>query len=149
MGRSQACEIRIERRAHLMWTAACALVLAILSLPATVLVEISDSRVIQLVAQRFLHDEEVSLPTFFNFLLILSNVYLMLTIFLACMWQPEAQKYYWLGLVLSFCILAYDEAAQLHEQVMDPMREVLMTHPLLHFSWTPLGAAVVVVFAIF
>ncbi len=138
------------RRAYVRGAVGGVVLLAGLALIAILLAESLPNQALFFVFRRFLHDTEASLPTLFNFLLIMLNIFLLLIIYLSGRTQRDALNKYWLALCLLFFFLAFDEAAQLHEKTVPIMRELLITHPLLHFSWTPIGAAVsIAVFLLF
>ena len=55
---------------------------------------------------------------------------------------------HWRGLSVIFAYLSLDELAQLHEQVVVPLRESLSLGGALRFAWVVVAVPLVVVFAI-
>ena len=53
----------------------------------------------------------------------------------------------WWGLSAVFLLMSVDEAVQIHEQTIHPLREVLGTGGIFHYAWSVLGLAFVAVFA--
>ncbi len=53
----------------------------------------------------------------------------------------------WWGLSAVFLLMSVDEAVQIHEQTIDPLRTVLGTGGIFHYAWSVLGLAFVLVFA--
>ena len=53
----------------------------------------------------------------------------------------------WRGLSAIFLVMSVDEAVQIHEQTIDPLRSVFGTGGIFHYAWSVLGLAFVLVFA--
>lgn len=96
----------------------------------------------------FFFDVEVSFPTLLNFGLILLNSAFSLLIYLSTRNERKPYGKYWLGLAFLLLFMAYDEAAGLHEKLMEPVGALLPVHPLLHFPWTVVGAATASIIAL-
>ncbi len=111
-----------------------------LSMMSILILESTDNRVLKFLAWRFNHDVEQSVPTIYNYFLLVSNFGLLTYIFLAKQTQNDRDSIYWLILAVVMFLMGYDEAAQVHEKFTQPMRSVLPESPLWHFSWTPIGA---------
>lgn len=94
---------------------------------------------------RLLHfDREANLPTWFS-----SVIALVAAALFAVLWRQfplgGRRAHAWLLLSFCFCYISIDEVAQIHEQLMVPVRERLDLSGLLYFSWVvPYGLAVLI-----
>ncbi|WP_171239536.1 hypothetical protein [Ruegeria sp. HKCCA5491] len=111
-----------------------------LSMISILILESTDNRVLKFFAWRFNHDVEQSVPTIYNYFLLVSNFGLLTYVFLIKRTQKDSDSVYWLILAVVMFLMGYDEAAQVHEKFTQPMRSILPESPLWHFSWTPIGA---------
>lgn len=102
----------------------------------------ANSGAISFVANRFNHDVEVSIPTIYNYFLLVSNFGLLTLIYVTIRSNKESGARFWLILAVVFFLMGYDEAASVHERLIGPMASVLPQSPFLTFAWTPVGAAV-------
>lgn len=116
------------------------------SVVATVVDAHASSEALSFLARRFFHDVEISLPTLYNFFLIVVNFAVLAAIALDVRWTGGRDAGHWFGLALVFLLMSYDEAAQVHERTIGPMRELLPPSPFLRFAWTPLGVLFVAAF---
>jgi hypothetical protein len=116
-------------------------VLFVGSMLSRVVIQNSTSELWVFLAERFYHSVEFSLPTFYNYGLIVANFALLSTAALGIWAQRGKDLRYWIGLAGVFLYLGYDEAARVHERLVDPMDKVLPDSPFLEFGWTPIGLA--------
>lgn len=116
--------------------------LFVLSMVSIPLLGFPENSIIYFFAQRFNHDVELSVPTLYNYFLILSNIGLITLVYLSERSMRTSQAPYWLFLAVVMFLMSYDEAARVHERLMDPMRTIVPDTPLLNFPWTPVGIVV-------
>lgn len=102
----------------------------------------SESRAVIFLSSRFNHDVELSLPTIYNYALILMNCGLALLIWMSGRNRGDRDAPYWLFMAVALFLMGYDEAARMHEQLSVPMQAIVPETPLLYFPWTPVGAIV-------
>jgi hypothetical protein len=91
--------------------------------------------VLDLLMSTFYMDNEVSIPTYFNTLLLVFSFLLLAAI---STWKYAIRdkfRFHWIGLSLIFLFLSIDEASVLHERLMKPMRNLVDVGGVLHFSW--------------
>ncbi len=96
-------------------------------------------------------DRETNIPSYFSLLLILFCA-LLLAVTAAlekCQSTPHGSK--WAILSFGFLVMGYDEAFQVHEQLISPMRRILGdgTLGILYYSWVVPGIGLVIVLAFF
>lgn len=103
------------------------------------------------VALLFYIDGEGNIPTFFSvFLLFISTLLLaVITLHKKKYRAPYVSK--WVVLSFGFMFMAYDEAFQVHEKLIIPMRTILGGHDLgiFYFAWVVPGIAFVIVLGLF
>lgn len=141
-----------DPRGLLLFCGAVILALAMLSLFAVALngpemvdtsVRLDQPKLIFL--QAFYMDREASLPTFVNYsLLVLASGLIFLVARLA-FYYGNAWRFHWLLLGFIFVFLSFDEAAQMHEKLVQPVRNTLNTTGIFHFAWIIPGLAFVAV----
>ena len=94
---------------------------------------------------------ERNVPTFFSVLLMLFIVLLLATVAIldGKARAPHARK--WVALSGGFLLMAYDEAFQVHERLIGPMRSLLGDGDLgvFYFAWVIPGIALVLALALF
>ena len=105
----------------------------------------TDSGGVRLLSRLFLFDIESNIPTLFNFALIAANAALLGLIGLVAFDARDRWRWHWTFLGLLFLVLAYDEAASLHERLTPLGRAIVPSDGLLFFSWVIFGAAFVMV----
>ncbi|MFN0141349.1 MAG: hypothetical protein ACKVQW_14840 [Pyrinomonadaceae bacterium] len=95
-------------------------------------------------------DRERNIPAFLSMLnLLLAATLLGMITFLKQM-QRAAYRGHWACLAFGFLYMAFDEIAEIHEKIIDPMRVVLGGDNLgaFYFAWVVPGIALVVVLAV-
>lgn len=106
---------------------------------------------IDLLTRSFYTDSESNVPTYFN-TIILFIPSMLLGIISA--WKTSIKdkfKLHWIGLSLIFLYLSMDEAAVLHEKLIEPMRSVFNFegyYGIFYFAWVIPGIAAVLLFAL-
>ncbi|MFC0253388.1 hypothetical protein [Massilia consociata] len=94
-------------------------------------------------------DSERNIPTFFTVILALYSALLLAVI--AAGSKDRRERFHWRLLCAGFVFIAYDEAFQVHERLIAPMRELLGNKDLgyLYFGWVVPGIAGVCIVALF
>jgi len=94
---------------------------------------------------------EGNIPTFFSVFMALFGAILFAIIALDAKHRASVDSRYWFVLATGFVFLAYDEAFQVHEKMITPMRALIGNEGLgyLHYSWVVPAIAAVVVAALF
>jgi hypothetical protein len=106
----------------------------------------SENDLVRAFARLAIVDSENNLPTFFNFTLLVGVLFLLTFLTLRALAAGDRWRGYWLGLVLLFLVLAYDEAGQLHEELIKLMGWFMIASGYLYFSWViPAGIFVLAV----
>ncbi|WIY27729.1 hypothetical protein [Parasedimentitalea psychrophila] len=120
--------------------------MAVLSVLMTLVKTRSDNFVIVEIADRFILNNEASIPTVLSFLLMLTAAQLAFLAFVSVQKHHKtALNLYWLAAGLILIALAYDEAAQVHETIKAVvMREVFQNH-----GWIFVAMPVVLTVAVF
>ena len=91
-------------------------------------------------------DAEGNLATMLNFSLLLACSAFAMANALADFWERGRWRFHWLFLAALLFLMAFDEAAQLHERLIDPVHRMLGTSGAFLFAWTiPAAAAVLVI----
>lgn len=92
-------------------------------------------------------DEERNIPTFFSVVLMIFAALLLATI--AIQQRADASK--WCTLALGFLCMSYDEAFQVHETLIHPMRALLNTSSLgiFYYAWVIPGIALIFLLALY
>jgi hypothetical protein len=131
---------RVARRLAIIIACLCAA-----SVAAQAVRVMSESRYVQDATQVFKVDRETSIPTYFSALLLLAAAAALGVIAARQAGRPHAAHWRWLAVI--FLYLSVDEAAGLHELLMDPTRELLGARGFLFFTWVVPAAALLFVFA--
>lgn len=101
--------------------------------------------VIEALFQKFSLSSERSPPAFFSFLLLLTcAIWLGLTAIherqLGSRWWRH-----WAFLAIMFMLMSYDDAAQIHERMIEPLRELLGVDGFFYYAWVIPGIILVAV----
>lgn len=80
-------------------------------------------------------DAEHNVPTFLSFLLIGFSALLLGIRTRVAFLEGDRLRHHWLLLAVLFVAMAFDEAAQIHETVIGPLRHVLATDGVFFFAW--------------
>jgi hypothetical protein len=93
--------------------------------------------------------QEANIPTFFSALLLLSASALLTIISVARRQAGAAYLKHWVILAVGFFYLSVDEAGQIHELLILPMRELLgrYSQGIFYFAWVVPGIGVVAILA--
>jgi hypothetical protein len=96
-------------------------------------------------------DREGNIPTFFTVLLLLFAALLLAVIAVLNGKQRTPHVSKWVILSFGFLFMAYDEAFEVHERLVSPVRTLLGDGNLgvFHFAWVIPGIALVLVLAMF
>jgi len=96
-------------------------------------------------------DGERNIPTFFTVLLAALAAVLLVVIGLASREREKNDSRYWFALAAGFVFLGYDEAFQVHEQMVAPMRQLMGNTNLgvFYFGWVVPGILGVCALALF
>lgn len=106
---------------------------------------------VDLLMKSFYTDAESNVPTYFNTILLFIAALLAALI---AAWKHSEKDHFrihWLGLSLVFLYLSMDEAAVLHEKLIDPMRELFNYERfggIFYFAWVIPGMAAILAFMI-
>lgn len=90
-------------------------------------------------------DQEGNLPTWFQSGLLAASGLVALAIAAAVRRSGGRWLWHWLGLAVLMTWVSIDEASQVHELLIDPVRDALHTDGILYWGWVIPGFAVVVV----
>lgn len=102
--------------------------------------------IIKAVFSQFSLSSERTPPAFFSFLLLL-----ICGVWLGAIALHERQIgsrwwRHWAFLAMTFVLMSYDEAAQLHEKLIEPLRELLGVDGFFYYAWVIPGMIVVAIF---
>jgi hypothetical protein len=103
------------------------------------------------LVQLFNVDAERNIPTFFTVLLAAIGAMLLTVIGFAGKQREKNDGPYWFALAAGFLFLGYDEAFQVHEQLIAPMRGLMgnANMGVFYFGWVIPGIAGVCILALF
>jgi hypothetical protein len=107
-----------------------------------------DFRGLHSLEQYFYYDLEGNIPTWFSTILLFLCAERAWWVASAARASGDRWHRHWRGLSVIFAYLSLDELAQLHEQVVVPLRESLSLGGALRFAWVVVAVPLVVVFAI-
>jgi hypothetical protein len=95
------------------------------------------------MVQLFNVDGERNVPTFFTVMLAFCAVLLLTMIGLAEKRREKNDSRYWFALAAGFAFLGYDEAFQVHEQLILPMRKLMgnASQGFFYYGWVVPGIA--------
>lgn len=97
--------------------------------------------------EAFLVNFEHNVPTWFSTVLLFTNALLLSVIAGFAFQVRDRWRWYWCGLALVFMYLSLDEAAQLHESAMVPVREAFDLSGPFHYAWVVPAMACLTIFA--
>jgi hypothetical protein len=100
------------------------------------------------VAKAFLFDGEANLPTLFSVSLLAGNAALAALNGLVAHRTGGRWRLHWIALAVILALLAFDEAAALHERLGVVGRMVVEPAGILFFAWVVPGAAIALAVAI-
>ena len=104
-----------------------------------------DSRFAKYFLTVFSLDGEANIPTFYSSLTLLFSSLLLSVIAHAKNLDSSPYKQHWKILSFIFLFLCLDEAGQLHEKLIYPMRSLVKGTGVLHFTWiVPIGFLVAI-----
>ncbi len=93
---------------------------------------------------------EGNAPAWYSSLLFLIGSALLAVVWRVRSAEGDRFRHHWAGLALVFLFLALDEAAAVHEQLIDPVRDALGTGGALLHAWIiPYGVALVLLFVVY
>ncbi len=98
------------------------------------------------VVQMFDLDAEVNLPTYFSSLLLGLAAFFSVVIGSVVRAREDRWGLHWSGLAAVFLYLSIDEALQLHERVIEPVRLALGLGGWLYFAWIVPASVLLLVF---
>lgn len=124
------------------------LLLVFLSLCGTAMTYRSGNATLHRIADLLLFEEERNLPTLFNFVLLLANMGALAVAAACAFGGKDRWRWHWFSLSAFFLLLAYDEAAQIHEGLNELVGAIVNTGGFLAFAWVIPGAAVVLLMGI-
>jgi hypothetical protein len=130
-----------------LWVATALMVVA--SIAGQVIIRLPVRDGVYMLAQRFNLDLERSIPTAYSVLLLLTAT-LLLTV-ITVLERKRRLAAYWAILSMGFLTMAVDEGLSLHEELIEPGRELLGGEDLgvLYFPWVVPGMVVVLALGLF
>jgi hypothetical protein len=101
--------------------------------------------IVKAIFSQFVLSSERSPPAFFSFLLLL-----ICSLWLGAIALYERQIgsgwwHYWAFLGAMFLLMSYDEAAGLHEKLIEPLRDLLGAEGFFYYAWVIPGIILVVI----
>jgi len=91
---------------------------------------------------------EVNIPTFYSTSALLLCSALLAIIAFAIKKENDPYRLHWKALSIIFLFMSLDEAAQLHERTVRPLRSALNASGFLYYTWVIPGALFVLIFAL-
>lgn len=97
------------------------------------------------LSKAFSVDRESNVSAFFSALLLIAASALLAGISMLSRAQTSRDHRYWLALAAGFLFMAFDEIAEVHERLIEPIRNMLGGGDLgvLYYAWVIPGVAVV------
>lgn len=137
--------IALDATLFLRASLGCIALLAALALAVAYLVHVREADLPRLIPRGLLFDEEANIPTFLAFGLLLFCSVLLALIAARAFLARQAFRFHWALLAALFLLIAFDEAAALHERLSGPVRAALDASGWLYFAWiVPFGGFVAV-----
>ena len=87
------------------------------------------------LVEKFNFDIEISIPTFFSSVILLIAASLLGILTIVKKRQSDTYVVQWAILSIIFLCLSIDEAASLHEMLIDPLRNTFNLTGIFYFSW--------------
>jgi hypothetical protein len=103
--------------------------------------------VLDLLMGNFNMDNEVSVPTFVNIVILFVAALTLTAIGIIKMSAKDKYRFHWVGLAIVFFLLSMDEASGFHERLVKPMRNIVDTGGFFYFPWIIPGIIAVTLFA--
>lgn len=105
---------------------------------------------VKAIFSQFSLSSERSPPAFFSFLLLLiCGVWLGVIALHECQAGSRWWRH-WAFLAMMFVLMSYDEAAELHEKLIEPLRELLGTGGFFYYAWViPAIIVVAIIFVVY
>jgi hypothetical protein len=104
------------------------------------------NELIKKLVNLFVMNYEGNIPTLFSFFLLNSCCFLLINIFLYQKYLKSKGSLHWLFLSLIFFLLAFDEAASVHEKLIPLTQVYLGAKGWFHFGWIiPAGILVLAI----
>jgi hypothetical protein len=95
-------------------------------------------------------DKERNIPSYFSSVALLFCASILYVIALARKRTSEHDYLHWGGLSAVFLFLSFDEFAELHERLIEPLRTALGTSGVLYYAWVlPYGIFVAIMISIY
>ena len=146
----KSSEMTLNPKRVVMFLGTIAFILVLANIGVNIIKLLTDDRSFHGIIPMFDLKSEGNIPTFFSGCLFLINA-ILLTLF----WQTQRHngarsQRIWLFLAVLFVFLAFDEDFQVHELLIDPLREGLGTSGVFYYAWViAYGGAVVVLGLVF
>jgi hypothetical protein len=136
----------IDARLVLGVSLACISILFVLGLIAAYIAfSVGSSHVLLRV---FLLNKEANLPTFFSCMLLVSCGLLLALVSAHQLFARTRYRLHWAFLTCLFLLAAFDEAASLHERLIEPVRAAFDATGWAYFAWVIPAWAFVTVLAL-
>lgn len=114
-------------------------VLLVLNL-AGILVILGDVAGFRQIARMFMFDVEANFATLFNFLLLVGISATAALLAVRAFDVGDRWRYHWAGLAALLLLMAYDEAALMHEMLSPYAKRFIAAEGFLYFAWVVPGA---------
>jgi hypothetical protein len=123
---------------------AAAIVLVIASMTGQVVVYWGGHDSVYGLVHLFYVDDEGNIPTYFSSTILLFSALLLAVIAALKKQSGDRHRRYWVALSLALFYMSMDEAAQIHELMSRPVKELLghQTHGIFSIAWVIPGAAI-------
>jgi hypothetical protein len=147
-GQRAVVEISISSHHFIKITFISILLLAVLGCVSAYLLYVTEIRSANAIARIFLLNSEGNLPTLFTFGLLLFCSIMLLLINLEQGISGSEWRIHWRVLMIVFFLMAFDEAAMVHEKSILVLRDALGTSGWLYFAWVVPASIFVILFAL-
>lgn len=85
--------------------------------------------------ERFNLDAEGNIPTFFSTMFLIFSAVILGTIAISKKNDGDRYALHWLTLFIIFFLMAFDEAASLHDMLDRPLKYLINTDGIFYFTW--------------